>query len=131
MIKNKSQEDVMDTMQIESQVQSLVVSNMVAIGGREWIKNEMHRVYFNLDVTVPALGLVLSFYNTGNISRALLNGETISNCEATRILHSIDGKIWYDVKSDKWYSQGVSSQYSHDIIAGIKSRLSTAGQDEV
>ena len=50
--------------------------------GKIWIGGSHKRLYLN----AKALGLKLDYYHTGNISRAWVNGEDISNCEARRIL---------------------------------------------
>ena len=50
--------------------------------GKIWIGGSHKRLYLN----AKALGLKCDYYHTGNISRAWVNGEDISNCEARRIL---------------------------------------------
>ena len=50
--------------------------------GKIWIGGAHKRLYLN----AKALGLKCDYYHTGNISRAWVNGEDISNCEARRIL---------------------------------------------
>ena len=50
--------------------------------GKIWIGGAHKRLYLN----AKALGLKCDYYHSGNISRAWVNGEDISNCEARRIL---------------------------------------------
>ena len=50
--------------------------------GKVWVGGKHKRLYLG----AKALGLELDYYHTGNISRAWVNGEDISNCEARRIL---------------------------------------------
>lgn len=50
--------------------------------GKIWIGGSHKRLYLN----AKALGLKCDYYHSGNISRAWVNGEDISNCEARRIL---------------------------------------------
>ena len=50
--------------------------------GKVWVGGKHKRLYLN----AKALGLKLDYYHTGNISRAWVNGDDISNCEARRIL---------------------------------------------
>ena len=50
--------------------------------GKVWVGGKHKRLYLN----AKALGLKLDYYHTGNVSRAWVNGEDISNCEARRIL---------------------------------------------
>lgn len=57
------------------------VEELTAMGFNRWQKNGMDRMYIN----ASALGLNCSYYKTGNISSATLNGTDISNCEARRL----------------------------------------------
>ena len=50
--------------------------------GKVWVGGKHKRLYLN----AKALGLKCDYYHTGNVSRAWVNGEDISNCEARRIL---------------------------------------------
>lgn len=68
------------------------VETMTAIGGRRWQKNGMDRVY--LDWAAFA-GIEVTRFNTGSISSASYQGNSISNSQARKILGSID-KVWYD-----------------------------------
>lgn len=52
--------------------------------GKIWIGGSHKRLYLN----AKALGLKCDYYHSGNISRAWVNGEDISNCEARRILNA-------------------------------------------
>ena len=71
----------------------LTVETLVAIGGNRWTKGNYDRVYFN---DWPELiGLEIDRYKTGNIWAASLNGETISNSEARRLLGAVD-KVYFD-----------------------------------
>ena len=50
--------------------------------GKIWIGGSHKRLYLN----AKALGLKCDYYHSGNISRAWVNDEAISNCEARRII---------------------------------------------
>ena len=50
--------------------------------GKVWVGGKHKRLYLN----AKALGLKCDYYHSGNVSRAWVNGEDISNCEARRIL---------------------------------------------
>ena len=50
--------------------------------GKVWVGGKHKRLY----LTAKALGLKCDYYHSGNISHAWVDGETISNCEARRIL---------------------------------------------
>ena len=66
--------------------------------GKVWVGGKHKRLYLN----AKALGLKLDYYHTGNISRAWVNGEDISNCEAYRItgagayIDMVSGKLYDD-----------------------------------
>lgn len=99
------------------------IQKLIEIGGNEWIKDEYHRIYFNLDVMVEMIGLDLSFYKTGNIQSARLNGDSISNSHAKRLLSSIDGKFWYDVKNDKWTCKNMDADRAREIKQAILAKI--------
>ena len=52
--------------------------------GKVWVGGKHKRLYLN----AKDLGLKCDYYHAGNISRAWVNGEDISNCEARRILNA-------------------------------------------
>lgn len=77
------------------------IEQLKKIGGSEWQKGDYHRIYFNNLAEI--YGLTCSFYNTGNVSSASLDGEKISNSGARRILSALgDAKLWYDVNSGRF-----------------------------
>lgn len=67
-------------------------------GFRRWTKYGMDRLY----VTAKSIGLEVERYNTGNIRSAVMNGETISNSQAKKILADING-AYVDVKTEGRY----------------------------
>lgn len=78
------------------------IDTMTAIGGNRWTKNGHDRVYINNWTELA--GLKTSHYNTGNISSATWQGETISNSQAYKLGGSID-KIWYDAADGKLHGR--------------------------
>ncbi len=79
---------------------------LVEIGGRLWERGDKRRIYFN-DLA-SLYGLEVDFYNTGNVSSAKLDGETISNSAARKILGALgETKIWWDLVEDKWCYKAV------------------------
>ncbi len=64
--------------------------------GNRWQKYDKDRVYFDVEDVLHWLGYRWSYYNTGNVSSASLNGEKISNYSFNRTYASIE-KVWYDV----------------------------------
>jgi hypothetical protein len=85
--------------------------------GKEWIKENMHRVY--IDNPEKYMGLIVGYYGTGNVSGAMLNGESISNTKAKGILAQI-GKVFYDVNKGEFsYDRMTNAVYGNQIVAGL------------
>lgn len=99
----------------------MTIEQLIAVGGAEWKKADKHRIYFNnLDAWV---GLDCAYYNTGNISSARLNGDSISNSQARRIMSRLsDMKIWWDVATAKFWFKG-DQETAMQIIAAIKAKV--------
>lgn len=96
------------------------VQNLISIGGKEWVKDDMHRIYFNADVTAPLIGLEIVSYKTGNIESAFLNGEKISNNKARQIMTTLDiGKVYFDVAKGEFVSKGMGA-LAEKVIDAIK-----------
>ena len=95
------------------------IAKLVKIGGKEWTKDTLHRVYFNdLD---KWYGLTYTSYNSGNISHAWVNGETVSNSEAMRILRRFNySKVWYDSSDDKFHGKNIDDADWAIILTAIK-----------
>jgi hypothetical protein len=75
---------------------------LIEIGGREWILGDKHRVYLNN--LEDLFGLECEFYKTGNIWRAKLDGEVISNTRASDIASALGfGKLWFDVTEGEFH----------------------------
>jgi len=87
----------------------MIVKKLVELGGKEWIKNTMHRVYFNQSALVNLFGLKCSYYKTGNICAAMVNGSYISNNKANEILFDLSGKFFYDVNENRFCTPNSSS----------------------
>lgn len=90
--------------------------------GSEWEQHGRHRIYFN-DLAAW-YGLDVSYYNTGNVSYATLDGERISNSEARRIMARLAGKVYYDFADGKFYGRGIAQADLNDIVAAIRAKLS-------
>lgn len=110
-----------ETHKREDSVMSTMVEKLIAAGGSEWIKGDMHRIYFN---DLPGLyGLSVSKYNTGNISSASLNGEGISNSKAYKLIDRLSGKLWYDAKTEQFASRDLRPDDVAVLVDAIKSRV--------
>lgn len=108
------------------------IKSLESVGGKEWVVGDKHRLYFNdLD---ELFGLECWYHNSGNVRRAELNGEHISNCRATEIEICLsEGKLWYDVLTGKWsfrISDCRSYSGSHMASGIIKEILRRAAQAE-
>lgn len=102
------------------------VNTLKQIGGSEWMKNGMHRVYFN---DLPALyGLSCEHYGTGNISSAKLNGEGISNSHARKLISALSGKFWYDVTSGTFQGQYLSKEIVATLAENVR-RFAETGKN--
>lgn len=73
------------------------ITDLISKGFKRWTKCSMDRLYIN----AAQLGLVCTFYKTGNISSAEFNGVGISNSQARRMRAS---KTFVDVNTGKVYS---------------------------
>lgn len=109
--------------QKDSEIRSAKVAKMIAIGGTEWEKYEMHRVYFDRDVLAGIYGLEVTRYGTGSISSARLDGESISNSKAHKILASFPSKFWYDIPKGTYGHRGDDSMVD-SLIEKIGKKLS-------
>lgn len=103
------------------------VETMTAIGGSRWTRGDKDRVYLN-DWAAFA-GLETSRYNTGNISGASYQGETISNSQASKILGAVD-KVWFDTADGKLHCRyGYGNprmgreQVWGDIVTGVRTAI--------
>lgn len=72
---------------------------ITSIGGNLWERGTKRRVYLNDWPTL--IGLDIERYNTGNIRHATLDGETISNSRAHKLLGAQvyweNGSIWHTI----------------------------------
>lgn len=58
------------------------IEELEGMGFKRWQKNGMDRMYIN----AGTLGLICTYYKSGNVSDAEFRGEDISNSEARRML---------------------------------------------
>lgn len=70
------------------------------------------RIYFN----ATDLGMEVSYYKTGNVSNATINGESISNCEARRVMGSkayfdlTDNTLHMDDKMERYFGSKIKEE---------------------
>lgn len=73
------------------------IKNLEDKGFKRWTKGNMDRMYINS----AQLGLICTYYKTGNISSATFGGDEISNSRA----RSMKGaKTFIDLNTDTVYS---------------------------
>jgi hypothetical protein len=90
--------------------------------GSEWEKSGKRRIYFNN--LQELYGLKTSHYNTGNVSGAELDGATISNSQAKKILQNlVFAKFWYDFSDDKLHARDLPPGYFDKICETLKTKL--------
>lgn len=89
-------------------------------GGKYWEKQTeqglLKRVYFSRDVIMTGIGLDVEYYHSGNISRATLDGQKISNSEAGRILAYLNEKFYYDLIKARFHYP--ASRRGYDNLVG-------------
>lgn len=78
------------------------IETMTAIGGREWIRGDKHRVYLNN--WHDFAGLDIARYRSGNVSSAALAGRAIANNRVGGILSAID-KVYFDATDGQLHAQ--------------------------
>ena len=83
-------------------VEKTVEEKLEDLGIDAWERGGMKRYYVNADKVESVFGLEISRYNTGNICGASLNGESISNTRAGKLLAR---KIYFDAASRQWTQQ--------------------------
>lgn len=89
------------------------IQALEAMGFKRWQKGSFDRLYIN----AGALGLVCSYYKTGNISDAHFNGEQISHGEARRMRAS---KTFLDIKTWIVYSGNDSlKEAAEELVAKV------------
>lgn len=90
--------------------------------GKEWIKEDMHRIYINNLEKI--YGLETTSYKTGNISSATLNGEDISNSRARQLTSDLScAKIYYNVKTEKFETQHINDPLKSAILEKIMAQV--------
>ena len=108
------------------------LETLVAAGGSYWQSADgtRRRAYFN-DL-LALFGVEASFYKTGNVQRATLDGDVISNSEFKKISADLAvAKIWVDLTDGLLLVKGFTSRnagydYVPHIAVAIHARIATA-----
>lgn len=88
------------------------IAELIEKGFNRWTKGNLDRLYIN----ASQLGLVCTYYKTGNISGAEFNGETISNCQARRYKAA---KTFIDVTTGNVHSDIPALKEAAYALAGL------------
>lgn len=88
------------------------IAELTGKGFTRWTKGNLDRLYIN----AAQLGLVCSYYNTGNVKHAEFRGQMISNCEARRMKAA---KTFIDIKTEAVYSDNNSLEQAARELAGL------------
>lgn len=78
-----------------------MIKKLEEMGFKRWQKGSYDRLYIN----AGQIGLTCTYYNTGNISSAEFNGDSISNCEARRMKAA---KTYIDLNTDRVHSDNTT-----------------------
>lgn len=74
-----------------------VIAELKKDGWKRWTKGDYDRLYFNLSHTDH---MEVTYHTSGWVASATLDGEEISNSQASRIMGV---KCWIDVETGKLY----------------------------
>lgn len=86
------------------------IDKLTEVGFKRWQKGNLDRLYIN----ATQLGLVCTYYNTGNISSAELNGERLSNSQGYKMKNA---KTFMDVKTGSLHSDSdVLKELAFDLV---------------
>lgn len=86
------------------------LQQLIGFGGKEWVKGEMHRVYFERDT-------FLEFAKSNDLVWNTVSGEM------SEIRRMNSNKTWFDVKTNSFSSTKVSIQYYFDSYINNQERL--------
>lgn len=89
------------------------ITELESKGFKRWQKGNLDRLYIN----AAQLGLICTYYKTGNIHTAEMNGVLVSNSEGYRIKAA---KTFVDVKTGKLYSDNEYCKDAAAALAGIE-----------
>ncbi|MFD8577175.1 helix-turn-helix domain-containing protein [Streptomyces virginiae] len=79
----------------------LTADHCIALGGRRWQKNDMDRVYINGWLCF-ADGIDIDYYGTGNVAGFSIDGDSVANGRAGRVINAID-KVYFDAADGRLY----------------------------
>lgn len=97
----------------------MIDTEKLKLFGSEWIKNDMHRIYFNN--IFELLDAEITYHKSGTFDNVKINGQRISNNKANGIKQF--AKVWYDVKTGKFESKNIDKIYFEQVVEAIKEKV--------
>lgn len=92
------------------------IGEIIEQGGKRWTKGGKDRIYIK-DMAETVGGLEIDYYKTGRISSAKVNGEEISNSEASRILGVFSNRNPYiDLTNGAIHNL---SEHSREVVQSV------------
>ncbi|MDO5835635.1 MAG: hypothetical protein Q4P17_03930 [Methanobacterium sp.] len=83
------------------------IQKLKDLGGSEWIKGDIHRIYFNEKDILKLGGASFKYYNSGNIQSGKLDNEVISNSYGNKLKSdAFSVKLWWDASDRKFHTKG-------------------------
>ena len=73
------------------------IEKLEKLGAKRWTKGNYDRLY----ISAKVLGLDCDYYKTGNVKDAAFRGDSISNCEARRLMYA---KTYIDIAAGTLHS---------------------------
>lgn len=99
----------------EETAADLAAKRLARIGGKRWTRDDKDRVYFSGLNILRALGWIVTFYKTGNLS-SIQNpaGDYVSNCEGRRILGRFD-RVYVDLADNSLHGLNEKGDFYGDF----------------
>jgi phosphopantetheinyl transferase (holo-ACP synthase) len=89
-------------MNVKNEVVS-IKDKLTSLGLKVWEKSDMERIYINHEQLKAVFGLDISFYKSGSIKKAVLNGEKLSNRQAGLLFKQ---NVYFDIKLNEFVNAG-------------------------
>lgn len=112
----------MTAKDLTAKLQGMTPAIAIALGAKKWVGSDTRTRYYFSNLN-DLYGLRLSYYNTGNIYAATLDGERISNSAARQINSELyAGKVWLD-ESGTMNFRGLDREMARAIGTELQRRV--------
>ena len=99
------------------------IEQLTSVGGSEWRRDDMHRVYFN-DLLDLCEGLEYATNRKGAYRGAALDDKTLSRKEGLYVISTLNvGKFYYDVTTGTFETNRIPAELVARLRRGIERRL--------